>query len=995
MVQASVADVVGPAVASEDPDALLDQHVRHREQVLGFGGLHAGEFGLQGLHALPLGGDARLVLLVRVADGVGEVASQGAGHLGDEFQGVLLVLVDGQAEAQPELGRVLEERIGPRGAAAVAVDGPGGGGKVAAVDGRAARGVGDDGAISEELAQELDVGRLAASRAGARVLEEGLEELRALDRVDLDRGPVHLGQVEEELVVVALGGAERHLVGHVQGLVLDVALVLGGADPGAGGAARAVLGGNLDGVLHPLELLALEVDGLEGGRGVLEERGVVDLDADGGVGAGQGALSALDADLLVPDGDLQGDVALLPLGRGRGEGPVHGHGRNGKVVALVGDDLRQGRLHELRRLVGNHGGLVEGAGGGGGDDDLVEVRQRHVHGLEILLDDLLALGAVGLLDGLLDGGDGLFLGEDARDGEEAGLHDGVHAAAHARVARHGVAVDDVEAGLLGDELLLDGVGQLVPDLLGAVGAVEEEDAAGHERAEHVVLFEEDEGVAGQEVGGGDEVGGADGPGPEPEVGDGDGARFLGIVDEVALGEVLGLVADDLDGVLVGAHRPVGAEAVEEAPDDVAALGDEGGIVGEAVARDVILDAHREVVLGLFLGEFVQHRLHHGGRELLGGEAVAAADDLGEGEGQGARSLGLAQDRQDVLIEGLARGAGFLGAVQDGQSLGGLGQGGEEGRSVEGAVEADLEDAHLLSLGGEVLDGLVGRLGARAHEHHHALGLGVADVIEEMVLAPHHRGELVHGLLHDRGEALVEGVGSLAGLEEDVGVLCGPADDGVVGRQGPGAVGADQVVVDHGRHVLPRQLLDLLHLVRGPEPVEVVEHGHPALQGRGLGDEGEVHDLLQRARAQVGPSRGAGGHDVAVVAEDGQRMGGHRPGRHVKDGGGQLAGDLEHVGDHEQEALGGGEGGGEGPGLKGSVHGTRRSALALELHHRGDRAPDVGPGLGGPLIRPLSHGGGGGDGIDGAHLVDLVGHEGCRLVSVDGNFGPGHMSFSVR
>ncbi len=36
VIQPAVADVVGPAVAAEDPDALLDQLVGHRQQQLGF-----------------------------------------------------------------------------------------------------------------------------------------------------------------------------------------------------------------------------------------------------------------------------------------------------------------------------------------------------------------------------------------------------------------------------------------------------------------------------------------------------------------------------------------------------------------------------------------------------------------------------------------------------------------------------------------------------------------------------------------------------------------------------------------------------------------------------------------------------------------------------------------------------------------------------------------------------------------------------------------------
>ncbi len=384
MVQAAVADVVGPAVSAHDPDAFADQIVRDGQEVQGLRVRAPGELGLEGLHALSLGGDALFVLLRGADEPVHQLVAQLALHAAEHLVAVFHVLVQGEPVAEAELGVVLEEGVAPCRAPAVGVHGVGRGGQVAAVDGGAPRGVGDDGPVAEELAHELDIGRFAATRAGSRVLEEGLEELRTLHRVDLDGGPVHLGKGEEELVVLPLGLAQRDLIRHVEGLVLDVALVLGRTDEHAGGAPRAVLGRHLNGVLHALEFLALEVGGFVGGGRLLQLGGVVDLDADGGVGADQRALPALDADLLVPDGDLQGDVALFPLGRGRGESAVHGHGGHGEVVPLVGDDLGQGRPDVFGRQGGDHGGLVKGARGLRGHLDLEEIGQGLVHRLEVL-----------------------------------------------------------------------------------------------------------------------------------------------------------------------------------------------------------------------------------------------------------------------------------------------------------------------------------------------------------------------------------------------------------------------------------------------------------------------------------------------------------------------------------------------------------------------------------------------------------------------------------
>ncbi len=119
-----------------------------------------------------------------------------------------------------------------------------------------------------------------------------------------------------------------------------------------------------------------------------------------------------------------------------------------------------------------------------GTVDLVEVCEGAVDRVVVELDDLVALLAVGLFDGVLDLGDRLVAGQDARDGEEAGLHDGVGAAAHAGLASHLGGVDAIDLEFEVDDRLLDLAREVLPDLVGRVGRV---DAgrwrpAGHRRA---------------------------------------------------------------------------------------------------------------------------------------------------------------------------------------------------------------------------------------------------------------------------------------------------------------------------------------------------------------------------------------------------------------------------------------------------------------------------------------------------------------------------------
>ena len=132
---------------------------------------------------------------------------------------------------------------------------------------------------------------------------------------------------------------------------------------------------------------------------------------------------------------------------------------------------------------------------------------------------------------------------------------------------------------------------------------------------------------------------------------------------------------------------------------------------------------------------------------------------------------------------------------------------------------------------------------------------------------------------------------------------------------------DIVVVDKRAEIAVVEQHDLVDLVAGAKAVEEVEERHPRPQRRGVADEREVVCLLYGARGQHGPARGADMHHVGVITEDRQGMCGDRPRGDVDHAGGELTRDLEHVGDHEQQALTRRERRGQRPLLQ-----TRRGAL---------------------------------------------------------------------
>ncbi len=224
-----------------------------------------------------------------------------------------------------------------------------------------------------------------------------------------------------------------------------------------------------------------------GGR-VAEQCGRVHLGADHRVGAHEHALAALDAQGLVPYRDLERNAALLPPGRSGGIRAVHRQRTDREEVSFTGDHARRHALDELRRLGGHGRPHVLRAGHPVRNRDLGEMRESGIHRVPVPLHHDLAPVPVGLLDGVLDRGDGLVPRQHAADGEEARLHHGVDTAAHLPLPRDAIGVHHEEPEPLGDDRRLHRAGQLRPDPVGAVGTVEQEDGARLRGPEHIQVL---------------------------------------------------------------------------------------------------------------------------------------------------------------------------------------------------------------------------------------------------------------------------------------------------------------------------------------------------------------------------------------------------------------------------------------------------------------------------------------------------------------------------
>jgi len=258
------------------------------------------------------------------------------------------------------------------------------------------------------------------------------------------------------------------------------------------------------------------------------------------------------------------------------------------------------------------------------------------------------------------------------------------------------------------------------------------------------------------------------------------------------------------------------------------------------------------------------------------------------------------------------------------------------------------------------------------------------------IAAGHFAQSIHRLLHDAGHFLVERVDRLARLEIGVGIVRRAAYHGMFGRQGAGAMGAHQIVVDHRPYLLVRDQRRLVLFVGSPEAVEKEDDRHARFQRRHLRDQGEIMRFLDGRTRKHGESRHPGAHDVGMVTKDGQRLCCDRPRSHVENARRQFSRDLVHVGKHQQEALRGRKRRCQRAALERTMKGACGSPLGLHLLNDRCAAPDVLDAFRSPGIRQFGHRRGRGDRKNRADFINAIGDMGGGRIAVHNSSLCGHI-----
>ena len=236
-----------------------------------------------------------------------------------QFPRVVSSLVEREPHPQPEFRVVFEQRIRPRRPAAFGIRGVRRGRQIAAVYRGASGCVRNQQSIAEELGEQLDVGRLAASCARSGKFEQRFEQLRIFNLRMREAVAIELRQRQEEVPVLRLGVAKRRLRQHVDRLVPHLALALRRANLHAQAASGAILGRYLQRVTHRLEAAPSRRRRLERRGRIAEETRLVNFRANHRMRADQHAFPALDAQLLIPDRESPARCCASPISPCRSE----------------------------------------------------------------------------------------------------------------------------------------------------------------------------------------------------------------------------------------------------------------------------------------------------------------------------------------------------------------------------------------------------------------------------------------------------------------------------------------------------------------------------------------------------------------------------------------------------------------------------------------------------------------------------------------------------
>ena len=327
-----------------------------------------------------------------------------------------------------------------------------------------------------------------------------------------------------------------------------------------------------------------------------------------------------------------------------------------------------------------------------------------------------------------------------------------------------------------------------------------------------------------------------------------------------------LVADDLDGGLVGAYGTVGAKAPEFAADGSFRSGMDLFGLRQGSMGHIIRNADGEVVLGLCLFQIAEYGKDLGRRGVLGTQSVTSADN-------NRFPVLFIEYMENILVQGFAQGTGLFCPVEHSDLLHRGRQHLQKMLCGERPVKAYTDGADLFPLADQIIHRLIDGVAYGSHGYDDILRIGSAVIVEQMIFPSGDPGDLLHVLGYDLRNGFKILVGGLSALEVDIRVLSGPSYHGMVGVDRPVAELLDSLVIDQRLYVFIIDGFNLLDLMGCPESIKEMKERHSGLDGGQMSNGRQIHGFLHAGGCQHGKSRLSAGHNILMVAEDGKSMGG--------------------------------------------------------------------------------------------------------------------------
>ena len=410
---------------------------------------------------------------------------------------------------------------------------------------------------------------------------------------------------------------------------------------------------------------------------------------------------------------------------------------------------------------------------------------------------------------------------------------------------------------------------------------------------------------------------------------------------------IGVVTDDFDSALVSANGTITAQAPE-----FAALGACRSYINACYARQrgigyIISDADGEVVFRFCTCQIIEYSYDIAGQQIFGAQAVTAADNH-------RLAVACIEGSTHIKIQRFAESARLFGAVQYSDAFYALRNCAHEMLDAKRTIQVNYEYANLFALCVELFNNSAYGFGSRAHDDDDIFRILSAVVVEQVIFTAGQLADFAHVILYDFRQSIVIGVYSLTGLEVNIRVLCGTADNRIIRIQTAFTECVYRILIQQLFEISIIHNLNLLDFVRGTEAVEEVQERYTAFDSTQMCYACQIHNLLYAALSQQSKAGLTCSHNVLVVTKDRQRACCQRTCRNVEYSRQQLASHFIHIRNHQEQALRCGISSSQRTCLQRAVNCAGGTSLGLHFHQLNGLSENVLFALGSPFIDNLSH-----------------------------------------